>query len=514
MVGRIELTSGPGKGPARSAAQGRPMRILVLSGCSGWDSQGQPNPNAMLGKSTPVAVDIDNFDEVLARANPSVCLPIGRETGKPIKVAFDSLDDFHPDALYRRLGIFKECRELRARLADPMSFSPAAAELRQAAVDLQQGQEVFQPSTLGAKVAREEDTATFERLLGSRSAGTGRLRTGHETGLTEFIRDIVAPHITPAPDPYQPIYIASVDEAASQLLRTLLHHPAFQALEAAWRSLHLLVSNMETGEKLQLDLLDVSKQALREDLQAARDNITSTGLYRLLVKQTAGVTGEPPWSLLIGNYTFGSNVDDINLLAALGGLASQAGGPFLAAADPAILGCRSVHEAPDPDGWGPIDAEAEARWHALRKSPVARWIGLALPRLLLRLPYAPETDPIESFAFTELTGTPDHEHYLWGNPAMGCALLIATSFLQHGWAMQLNERLQLDGLPAYSYQRDGEVVMQPCAELYLTERAAPAIQARGLMPWLSYKNRNTVRLAGFQSLADVPADLSFYRSSV
>jgi type VI secretion system protein ImpC len=96
-----------GKGPARSAAQGRPMRILVLSGCSGWDSQGQPNPNTTLGKSTPVAVDIDNFDEVLARANPSVYLPIGRETGKPIKVAFDSLDDFHPDALYRRLEIFK-----------------------------------------------------------------------------------------------------------------------------------------------------------------------------------------------------------------------------------------------------------------------------------------------------------------------------------------------------------------------------------------------------------------------
>jgi hypothetical protein len=72
-------------------------------------------------------------------------------------------------------------------------------------------------------------------------------------------------------------------------------------------------------------------------------------------------------------YRFGPSDTDIGLLAALGLIASQAGGPFVGAGDPGLAG---------------DDASALQGWNALRHSEAAPWIGLAAPRVLLRLPYA------------------------------------------------------------------------------------------------------------------------------
>jgi len=47
-----------------------------------------------------------------------------------------------------------------------------------------------------------------------------------------------------------------------------------------------------------------------------------------------------------------------------------------------------------------------------------------------------------------------------------------------------------------------------CAEEYLTERAAEAMLNRGLMPLMSYRNRNAVRLMRFQSIAEPLKTLS------
>jgi type VI secretion system protein ImpC len=43
--------------------------------------------------------------------------------------------------------------------------------------------------------------------------------------------------------------------------------------------------------------------------------------------------------------------------------------------------------------------EDAQRWQALRHSSAAPWLGLALPRLLMRLPYGPDTDAVDGFDF-------------------------------------------------------------------------------------------------------------------
>ena len=228
-------------------------------------------------------------------------------------------------------------------------------------------------------------------------------------------------------------FVAKVDAVISELMRRILHHPDFQALEAAWRGLYFLVSQLETGDNLKLFLLDISQAELAADLVAAGD-ITSTGAYSLLVKQTAEPTGEEFWAVLAGNFTFDHTREDAALLSSLAKLASAAGAPFIAAAHPHLLGCDSLAETPDPDDWrSTADNETHEAWAALRKLPEASFLGLVLPRFLLRLPYGKDTDPAERFVFEEMEAMPRHEEYLWGNPSFACAYLLAQAFSQYGW---------------------------------------------------------------------------------
>jgi type VI secretion system protein ImpC len=302
--------------------------------------------------------------------------------------------------------------------------------------------------------------------------------------------------------------VRSVDSAAGTLMRAVLHDPAFQALEALWRSVHGLVVNLETGEDLEIHLLDLSHEALEAEMVAAASAPASSSLYRLLVEEGPGEPGERPWSLLVGNYRFGAGERDTRTLATLGAIAVQAGAPFLAAADPSVLGCASLPESPDPREWTALDDEDEARWATMRRSPNAGWLGLALPRVLLRLPYGRETDEVEQFTFEEVSAGWNHENYLWGNPAFACAQLLGESFTATGPAMQAGDHLDVGDLPAHTLPTEEGPALQACAEVFLPERAADAILRRGLMPLMSFRNRNMVRLLRFQSIADPPAPIS------
>src|SRR5208282_1891901 len=194
------------------------------------------------------------------------------------------------------------------------------------------------------------------------------------------------------------------------LMRAILHNPDFQALEAAWRAAFLLVRQLETGSQLKLYLVDISKQELAADLSSATD-LRATGLYRLLVEQTVETPGAEPWSIIVGNYSFGSSSDDAQLLSRLAKIASRARAPFLAAASPRLLGCSSLAATPHPREWKVREPELARAWAELRRLPEVGSIGLALPRFLLRLPYGKKTSPIESFEFEEFPETPVHEEY-------------------------------------------------------------------------------------------------------
>jgi type VI secretion system protein ImpC len=285
-------------------------------------------------------------------------------------------------------------------------------------------------------------------------------------------------------------------------MSALLHLPAFQALESAWRAVFFLVRNLETSSQLKVLLIDVSKEELARDIASSPD-LRSTGTYRLLVEKTVGTPGAEPWAILAGNYTFDSSREDAELLGRMAKVATAAGAPFITGASPRVLGCDSIADLPDRRKWKKQPtAEAGAAWKALRGLAEARYLGLALPRFLIRLPYGKDTDSTELFDFEEIPDTAAHEDYLWANPAYAATLLLAQTFAEQGWELRIGTLQEITGLPIHIYTEEGESRTQPCAEVLMTQTAAEEMLEKGFMPLASLKDQPTIRLVRFQSFAD------------
>jgi type VI secretion system protein ImpC len=475
-----------------------PFRILVMGDFSG--RQARDHCDAQGIATRPIlAVDLDTFDKVLSKLAPCARLREMASSGEETSIEFRNLDDFHPDRLYRDLSIFRALKETRARLLDPATFAEAAAQLGGASP----GVDSHNPTPEAPPKPAENDGAMLERLLGSNSPARTAAppRSPAPSPVDALIRSVVAPHIVPDAPPFQSQYVDSVDAATAELMRTVLHDPGFQALESAWRGIHWLVSELELGEQVQLFVLDVSRAEIDADVASCADDPERMALYRRLVDESERGIDADRWSLLVGLYDFARTGRDARTLGLLGAIASQVGAPFLAAAKPSLLGCESLPGTPDPRDWHMPDDDEGRNWQDLRKSAVAARIGLALPRVLLRRPYGAKTEPVELPRFEEYAPGGGHETYLWGNSALGCALLLGQSFLEQGWEMQPDDRLEIGDLPAHIVESDGEKRMHACAELFLNERAGEAILERGLMPLMSFRNRNAVRVLRMQSLA-------------
>jgi type VI secretion system protein ImpC len=468
----VKLDVNPGSQPQPERAEpDSPFRVLILGDFSGRANRGLFETR--LGTRRPVPVDRDNFEAVLEKMRPELAFSLA--TSSALSIRFKELEDFHPDRLFARLDLFQALRETRERLADSATFAAAAAALQPA------------PAPPPTPVAPAK--VTLDDLLDEDGARPEPARAPDHW--SAMIRDIVAPHLVPGSDPRQAEMISKVDAATSEAMRALLRQPAFQELEAAWRAVFFLVQRLETGAELKLYLLDVSKSELAAELEAARDDLRLSDLWRILVEETVRTPGGQLWTVLAGDYFFNHSPGDLKLLARVGAIAREAGAPFLAGSSPKML--------------ENITASAFLQ---IRKLPQAPWIGLALPRFLLRLPYGKDTSPAESFAFEEVQAAPEHESYLWGNPAFACVCLLGEAFNRAGWDMRPGVVREIGGLPLHVYREDGESKVKPCAEVLMTEQGADALLENGIMPLASLREQDTVRLIRFQSIADPAAALA------
>jgi type VI secretion system protein ImpC len=480
-------------GPA--AEPETPFCVALLGDFSGRDNRGIAETGGNLSKRRIYRIDRDNLSEVLSQLQVELRISILGKDSPPVLLRFANLDDFHPDHLLENVEVFDALKEIRQSVKDPATFTEIANQLTRSTT-------ASEPST----TTESKPTGNLlQQILDATEDSSPKTTSRPPSDLDDFVKQIVKPYSVPRPDPTQTELLAKVDSAIGELMRKILHHPDFQAIEAGWRGLHFLVSQLETDEFLKLYLIDISEAELAADLNTM-DDISATGVYKLLIKQETG--DEEPWTVLAGNFTFDRTREDAALLSRLAKLAQAAGAPFLAAAHPHLLGCDSLAETPDPDGWKlPDDNPTRKAWLALRQLPEASFVGLALPRFLLRLPYGKETEPVERFDFEEIEASSGHEEYLWGNPCYACVYLMAQAFSQHGWDFRPGMIQEIGGLPLHVYKDQGESRVKPCAETVLTQRAAEAILDHGLMPLLSFLHQDNVRLARFQSLADPPSPL-------
>lgn len=493
----IRLSSTPSHQPrAQQTSDDTPFCIGILGDFSGRENHSLHEPNTLKKRRINV-IDRDNFDQIMASYGVHLSLPLAQGNTK-IELQFDNLDDFHPDVLFKRVELFSQLRDLRRRLLNNATFADAAEEIQGWLVPAQA------PASDEPTPAPTPPENLLDAIL-SDSTQTAQSTRAHGDSMAErLIREAVAPYVVAAPDPRQDEMVAALDQAIAAHMRSLLHHPQFQALEAAWRAVFFLVRALETGTHLKLYLLDVSKKELEADLGV--DDLQDAGLYKRLCDPQAELI---PWSLWVGNMSFGARIEDSLLLAQIGALAQTANAPFIAAALPSLVQAQSLGTQADADDWQqPISQGAANAWSLLRQSPVANYLALALPRFMLRTPYGEKTDPIESFHFEEMPPTPCHECYLWGNAAFAKAYLLAQAFTQSGWQMRAGQLNEIQGLALHYYDDDGQSAVKPCAEILLTDRASQKIAQQGLISLRSVQGSDTVRCESSRSVAQSGAPLA------
>ncbi len=486
MPGRLEFGfnfAGRDAAPRRDD-DGPPARLLLMGDFSGSGVRG-----ARGDAPRTMKVDIDNFDAVMSRIGPAAVIASGG-SDDAAAVTFQSLDEFHPDHLYRALPVFAAMQKLRADLSDPARFPDAVARLGDSRADPSTTDDNDGPPSAAADAAE----SPLDALLGGRPAGSGATTTTRAVGTVDrLIAEAIAPHIAPGEDPRQAQYVASVDQAISSQMRAVLADPGLKALESLWRGVWWLIANADS-ETVEIHLLDVG----RETLAAGLDD--EGPVAKVLAGDRAA--GDAPWSMTVGLIDIDGSPADVELVNRLGQLAARTGASVVVGAAPALLGLSSWSDGVEAGTVSQAAALSGDAWRALRSGPAAAHVGLAAPRVLLRLPYGPDTDEIDAFDFTELVSPEDHDAYLWGNAAFAVAMVAVRTLSGDDATAHL-----LDDLPAHAYRLDGETHLTPGAECYLGERAAEAMLGAGLMPLVSLKNRNAVQLLRLQTLAESPTAL-------
>jgi len=506
----LDVTAGRERVEAKPGSE-TPFQVAVLGDFSGRGNRRLMETGDALANRRPTLIDRDNFDSVFAKISPHLEIRLGGNDGYPITLKFTDLEEFHPDSLFRHVALFQKLRDTREKLSDSDTFAQTAGELgiRTTAPPAPVPTPAEPRRNPGSDVQQALSGNFLDQLVEETEKKAEQPQASRlPDPWTSFLRGVIAPHIVPKADPRQAEALGLIDLATSAQMSALLHLPVFQALEAAWRAVYFLVRNLETDSRLKVLLIDVSKEELARDLASSPD-LTSTGTHRLLVEKTVGTPGAEPWSILTGNYTFDSSRQDAELLGRMAKVAAAAGAPFITGASPAVLGCDSIADLPDPRQWTtePV-SEVAAAWEALRRLPEARYLGLALPRFLIRLPYGKDTESTELFDFEEIPDLGVHDDYLWANPAFAAALLLAQTFTEQGWALRPGTLAEITGLPLHIYTVEGEPRSKPCAEVLMTQTAAEAMLEKGIMPLASIKEQPVIRLVRFQSFADPPSALA------
>ena len=277
--------------------------------------------------------------------------------------------------------------------------------------------------------------------------------------------------------------IAAIDARLSAQLNEILHHPRFQRLESLWRSLKYLIDRVDFRENIKVQLLNISKEDLVDDFDDSPD-VMSSGMYKRVYSHVYGAADGEPIGLIVGDYEFGAGPRDVALLQKIASVAAMAHAPFIAAASPSMFGL---------DGWAALPALEDikglfqgpqyARWRSFCEGDDARYVGLTLPRVRLRLRYGADTVPVTSFAFEE-QGVGGRDCDLWGNAAVAFATCVADSFAKYRWCPNIvgpHADGAVQDLPMPPHNAGGELQMTLPVECQLTERREYELSEEGFI---------------------------------
>ncbi len=441
----------------------RPFKIAILGDFSGKTDRKDEGDRDPLHQRVPIALDGENFHEVIGQLGIKLHLNLS-DQGPGITLDINEIGDFHPNSLFRK--------------------EPELSKLIKA------GKEI--------KIQEERGHVdVVEGLLGKREEAGNSSR---DPIIQSLLKDSVEPRLLKEKSSTEIGLQEQIDQVLSDNMRALLHHPNFQALESSWQSLHFLVSNLNLSTSLQIYLIDITKAELEQDLLEA-EIFQKTSLFKMLEKASPGTQGESPYSLITGDFIFGYNPEELEMLSMLGKIAESFGAQFISGASSDYIGCSSLFSTPDPDDWDErFDEQTETLYQNLCRSSQAHHIKLVLPRYLTRLPWSRDPEYSE-LDFEEIDEQSQHLDYLWGNAAYLITLIKASAFENGGWESQNNPGTQMSGIPFHAFQAGGREIVKTSGEVVLSDRAVTKILNRGLTPLQCSPYDDSIQLPRIISIA-------------
>ncbi|WP_437498664.1 type VI secretion system contractile sheath large subunit [Sorangium sp. So ce1099] len=304
-------------------------------------------------------------------------------------------------------------------------------------------------------------------------------------GVQAFISELVAPRREgeKVDKAFVDALIAEIDVKLSRQIDEILHHPSFQKLESAWRGLKFVIDRCDFRENIKVEMINCSKEDLLADFEDAPE-VPKSGLYKLVYSAEFGQFGGKPVGAIIANYEFGPGPQDIALLQKCAAVATMSHAPFIAAAGPQFFGLKDFMGLPNlKDLKSLFEGPQYTKWNAFRETEDARYVGLVMPRFLLRLPFGANTVPVKAFNYEEdVVGR--HDAYCWGNATYAFATRLADSFAKYRWCPNIigpQAGGTVENLPLHQYEAMGEIQTKVPTEIMLTERREFELSEEGFI---------------------------------
>ncbi len=297
--------------------------------------------------------------------------------------------------------------------------------------------------------------------------------------------------------------IAAIDQFLSKQVSAVMHHPSFQDCEAAWRSVEFLVRRTNFRKNVEIKLLDLTKDEILEDNEAAL-SLDQSDLFKRIYQQEYGILGGEPYATIVGNYEITNSGDDMNLLKHMGQIGCAAHAPYISSVGPKFFGVRTAEELDQIKNINRVlSTKKYAAWQEFRKEDYANYVALTLPRFQLRNPYDPENKKIKSFAFKEEYEGPGD--YLFGNTACALVSRMIESFQTTGWSVYfrgVEAGGKVDDLPFHVYDVDGLEQAQIPTEFAIPDFREKEFSDAGFIPLVWAKDKNYGVFFGGQSIQE------------
>jgi type VI secretion system protein ImpC len=481
-----------------------PFIMAVFSDLAGTPMQSpEPFHNRKMKE-----INIYNFDDCMRTISPRLAFSIPGNiednTEITVDITFESMEDFLPGVIAGKVAGLDQFLEQRTQLSSLITYMDGPHTSEELVGQILKDEHLLKQIASKGLSSCEQVNDLFVKEFKSISDQAKEVIEKSIQTVAEWVladSSIVSGNVVYSIE----AIIVEIDKKLSQYINLILHHPDFQCLEGAWRGLHYLVNNTETDEMLKIHFMSASKKELHKQFKKYNGTCWDhSHVFKILYSNIYGNCLEEPYGCLVGDYHFDHSPPDLEFLTEMAKMSAATHAPFITGVAPSLL---------QMDSWQELDnlrelieifqnTEYEA-WHSLRESEDSKYLGLAMPRFLARLPYGSKTDPVEEFDFEEDTGSADHQKYTWANSAYAMALNINRSFKMFGWCTSIRgveSGGAVEGLPTHiSPTEDGGVSMMP-TEIGTTERYQVYFEKNGINQLLPRKNSDSAAFFSAGSL--------------